>query len=447
MKNNDYKFRGKLYRDVRKAIAESKITFVTGPAKCGKTVCLKQLAADLPNAVYVNFKTDFSSDEEKSEFMKRIVRDMLDGEETVYLLDDVLQMSHADIEIFRIDGPFSETFNIKTRVVFADSNSKVLEFIAHIGFGGFSAFVRESFLSYPQWLEYRETTEVSEKTYLDFLFNIGDFYKSFKGTKEYLQDYINETRSLYDSNIRHIIKDDIDGLDVEMLLNVLYAYLIGINGDIGKFAEMLAVNFGGNDVEEKALQIKIAETLSERRKAFFAMTPYNRKRSMVFLSHLRFITLTFVSEKLTVDPYIASKFLGEQNELYLKPDIFSDMKVTIDYPMFFIDLVEKLIDRPIRKMPAELLGVIVEHHFRGLLIDRGCFVYRDSNGNEIDYVTVSETAIQISVSKKRTIDALPDLYNKILVTRDTEENKNGIECIPYCKFIFEPPYVWDRLNE
>ena len=314
MKNNDYKFRGKLYRDVRKAIAESKITFVTGPAKCGKTVCLKQLAADLPNAVYVNFKTDFSSDEEKSEFMKRIVRDMLDGEETVYLLDDVLQMSHADIEIFRIDGPFSETFNIKTRVVFADSNSKVLEFIAHIGFGGFSAFVRESFLSYPQWLEYRETTEVSEKTYLDFLFNIGDFYKSFKGTKEYLQDYINETRSLYDSNIRHIIKDDIDGLDVEMLLNVLYAYLIGINGDIGKFAEMLAVNFGGNDVEEKALQIKIAETLSERRKAFFAMTPYNRKRSMVFLSHLRFITLTFVSEKLTVDPYIASKFLGEQNE-------------------------------------------------------------------------------------------------------------------------------------
>ena len=280
--NNDHIFRGKLYRDIKTAIEQCKVTFVTGPAKCGKTVCLKQLAADLPNAVYVNIKTDFSSDKDKSEFMKKIVKDMSEGGDKIYLLDDVLKMPHADIEIFRTDAPFSAISNIKTRVVFADSNSKVLEFIAHIGFGGFSAFVRESFLSYPQWLEYRETTEVSEETYLDFLFNVGEFYGSFKGTKEYLQDHLNETRALYNSDIEYIIKDNIENLDVEMLLNVLYAYLIVINSDIERFSEMLAQNFGVDDNDTKDLQIKIAETLSERRRAFFEMSPYDRKRSQVY---------------------------------------------------------------------------------------------------------------------------------------------------------------------
>lgn len=450
MNNNDNIFRGKLYRDVKKAISESSITFVTGPAKCGKTVCLKQLAADLPNAVYVNIKTDFSSDVEKSEFMKKIVKDMLEGGDTVYLLDDVLKMPHADIEIFRIDSPFSQTPNIKTRVVFADSNSKVLEFIAHLGFGGFSAFVRESFLSYPQWLEYRETTDV--ENYPDFLFNVGNFYSSFKGTKEYLRDYLNETRAIYNSDIRNIIKDDIENLDVEMLLNVLYAYLIGINGDIERFSQMLAQNFGGDEIDKKDLQIKISETLSGRRKAFFEMSPYDRKRSMVFLHHLGFITLTFVSEKLFVcgdfsfELKTANHFLREYSELYLKPDIFSNMRLTINHPMFCMDLFEKLIGRPIKKMPIELLCVIVEHHLRGLLSENYGYIYRDSSGNEVSRINLNEEAVEMSFSESgaEKLNLLPESYKKILLTRDISSNENGIERIPYYKYIYDITNLTDK---
>ena len=164
--------------------------------------------------------------------------------------------------------------------------------------------------------------------------------------------------------------------------------------------------------------------------------------------------MAFVSEQLFVcgdfsfELKTANDFLREHSELYLKPDIFLDMRLTINHPMFCFDLFEKLIGRPIKKMPTELLCVIVEHHLRGVLSEDYCFIYRDSTGNEISRVNLTEEAIEMSLSESgaEKLNLLPESYKKILLTRDISSDENGIERIPYYKYIYDVTNFIDRFG-
>ena len=163
---------------------------------------------------------------------------------------------------------------------------------------------------------------------------------------------------------------------------------------------------------------------------------------MQFLSNCGLTTLTYVSDELTVDPYITSKFLKETNELYRKPQIFARLNLTINYPMFHVDLIESVLkEKMVSELLRNLLGSIVECHVRSLLPSNGCFEYRDSSGVEIDYVSVEGNAMEISVSDKRmknvNFDILPDGYKKTLLTKSMTESVNGVERIPYYRFIYD----------
>ena len=172
------------------------------------------------------------------------------------------------------------------------------------------------------------------------------------------------------------------------------------------------------------------------------MSAIDCKTSMQFLSNCGLTTLTYVSDELTVDPYITSKFLKETNELYRKPQIFARLNLTINYPMFHVDLIESVLkEKMVSELPRDLLGSIVECHVRSLLPSNGCFEYRDSSGVEIDYVSVEGNAMEISVSDKRmknvNFDILPDGYKKTLLTKSMTESVNGVERIPYYRFIYD----------
>jgi len=95
----------------------------------------------------------------------------------------------------------------------------------------------------------------------------------------------------------------------------------------------------------------------------------------------------------------------------------------------------------VSELPRNLLGSIVECHVRSLLPSNGCFEYRDSSGVEIDYVSVEGNAMEISVSDKRmknvNFDILPDGYKKTLLTKSMTESVNGVERIPYYRFIYD----------
>lgn len=460
--SNKYDFKRSFYFEAEKSVKSKNITFILGARKCGKTVCMKQLADNLPNAVYADMKADFDTDEQRREFVKQILSDIQSCKNVTYLIDEATYMALPDKEIAKIADAFSNIANKNTRIVFSGSQSNALDFWGHLACGGNAAFIRTGFLSYPEWLAYKGTTEVSEKTYLDFLLNVRDFYDCFENTKEYLQGCLDETVISNRKAVEYIVGNSVDELDAEMLLDVLYASLVNLHNHVkyetfanaNQFAEMLANYFGEelDGIEAEKQQESITEILGGRYKHFKAMSALDCKTAMQFLSNCGLTTLTYVSDELTVDPYIANKFLKETNEWYRKPDFFARFNLTINYPMFYIDLIENVLkDKMVTELPRDLLGSIVECHVRSLLPTNGCFEYRDKKGVEIDYVSIEGRAIEISVSDKKMrdvkMDILPDDYKKILLTKSMTEEVNGVKRIPYYQFIYDNSTGKELLSE
>lgn len=446
--NNKYNFKRSFYYEVEKAINDSSISFILGTRKCGKTVCMHQLEDSLENAVYLDMKSQFDTDEKRRNAVNGILKNIANNDSIVYLIDEATYMATPDKDIAKIAGAFSKYDNQNTKVVFSGSQSKALEFWGHIACGGNAAFIKTSFLSYPEWLAFKGITEVSEKTYEDFLFNIRDFYKDFSNTKEYLQGCLDEMIISNRKSVEYIMGNGMEDLNVEMLLDVMYASLVKLHNHANYqsfsnsklLSDMIAYHFG--DSLSKDEEKRVSEIIGGRYKNFKTMNSYDCKTAMQFLSNCGLITLTYVSDKLTADPYITGKLLKDSSELHTKPQVFSRFNLTIDYPMFYIDLIQNMLkSREISELPKDLLGSIVECHVRSLLPETGSFEYRSDNGTEIDYVSNEGYGIEISVSDKRmravNLNELPDDYKKILLTKDMTEETDGIQRIPYYQFIYD----------
>lgn len=445
--HNEYKFKRSFYYETEKAIKNSSISFILGARKCGKTVCMHQLENSLENAVYIDMKSEFDTDEKRRDIIKGILNNIANNDSIVYLIDEATYMPTPDKSIAKIASAFNEYNNQNTKIVFSGSQSKAIEFWGHIACGGNARFIRTDFLSYPEWLAFKGVTEVSEKTYTDFLFNSREFYKDFSNTKEYLQGCLDETIISNRKSVEYIVGNEVEDLNVEMLLDVMYASLIKLHNHTNYYnfsnpkllSNMIAHYFGDSLSEDE--EQYVTEILGNRYKNFKAMDSYDCKMAMTFLSDCGLTTLTYVSDELTVDPYITAKLLKESSELHTKPQVFSKFNLTIDYPMFYVDLIQSVLkDRDISEFPKELLGSIVECQVRSLLPQTGSFEYRNSAGVEIDYISNSGYAIEISVSNKRTrdtnLDKLPNDYKKILLTKDMTQDTKDIQRIPYYQFIY-----------
>lgn len=452
-----YTFKRSVYYEVENAINEHNITFILGSRKCGKTVCMRQLESAFDNAFYIDMKSEFKTDKERMECVDRILKNIANNDDIIYLIDEATYMALPDKEIARIAGAFSEHENRNTRIVFSGSQSKALETWGHIACGGNASFIRTSFLSYPEWLAYKGITEVSERTYLDFLLNVREFYKDFDGTKEYLQGCLDETVISNRKAIEYVIDNPAEDLTVNMLLDVLYASLVKLHNHTNiqtfsnaKLFETTMEYYFRNITNDEVK--RISEVLGNRYRNFKLMDGYDCKCAMQFLSNCGLTTLTYVSDEMNVDPYIAEKLLKSTNDLYRKPEIFGRFNLTINYPMFYVDLIQNVLkNRKIEELPKELLGSIVECHIRSLLPTSGAFEYH-CNGTEIDYVSASrKQGIEISVSNKRVkdtnLDRLPDDYKKILLTKDITTEADSVQQIPYYRFIFDKSVGKELVDE
>ncbi len=447
--NKKYDFKRSFYYEAEKAIEDNSISFILGARKCGKTVCMRQLKDTLENAVYIDIKAECDTDEKCRDVVNRIMQSIANDEKIVYLIDEVTYLAFPDKSIAKIAGEYSEYDNHNTKIVFSGSQSNALEFWGHIACGGNAAYIRTSFLTYPEWLAYKGITEVSEKTYLDFLFNSGKFNSSFKDIKDYLQGCLDETVVSNNKAAECVMGSGFtEELDVEMLLDVLYASLVKLHNHTNYktfsnpnyLSETISYNFGItlNEEEER----RISKIIGGRYKSFKEMQGYNCKSAMQFLTNCGLTTLTYISDEMKADPYMAAKFLKDANELYLKPQIFSKFNLTIDYPIFCVDLIQNVLkDRQINELPKALLGSVVECHVRSLLPKTGAFEYRSNEGVEIDYISNQGYGMEISISNKRIRDVnlneLPEGYEKILLTKNMTDNVGDIQRIPYYQFIYD----------
>ncbi len=448
-----YKFKRQIFTDTRNAIANHKVFFLLGPKKCGKTICMKQIASEYENAFYIDVKSSFETEADKRNFISRILSDIKEDKNILYLIDESIYLPCPDKDIARIAEAFTDADNCSTRIVFAGNPSKALGQWGHIAFAGNAAFIEGYFLFYPEWLAYKKTTEVSEKTYIDFISHAKEFYRDFDNTKDYLESCLNETIISNNRALEYVIGNDTGDINTEMLMDTLYASMMPLYNhtacrtfqDQKQLAKTIADQFPIKyfGITDEELSKTISDFLCCRYNNFKHMSTEDCKKSLQFLSSCGLITITpLTDDPDSLDPYITEKLLKDSNDLFNKNEIFTKYIITMNYPMFYMDMVQSILSKDISDIiPPALLRNIVECHIRSLMSNTGCFKYCDEDGTEIDYVNISGFALECSLSNNITdtvhFDVIPGLREKILLTKNQTLTANGITGIPYSRFIFE----------
>ncbi len=456
----NYNFKRRFYYDVEDTVKKQNVTFILGPRRCGKTVCMKQLQDtfssnnDFEKVIYIDAKREPIPTFGKNKFIDDIIDAINENKKTLFLIDEATYINNPDWSIMDIQDAFTSCNNTNTKVVFTGSQSKALSSWGHQAFAGDAAYIYADFLSYPEWLAYKNISEPSEENYQQFLKGTREFYKNFNNTREYLTGCLDETvRS--NANANNIIYgNDCSEVTVDKLLDVLYASLVTLHNrtNYSTFVspdyleKSIKHHFAQNiDPENDMPEIhdKIAKHLADRYRSFKSMTSRELKQSLQFLNNCGLITTTYVSDDLDANAYVCQSFLSPYNDNFNKEEVMGKINTCIKYPMFYVDLLQDVMGN---KMPDKLnnalLGSIVECHVRGLLPSKGAIEYRDEQENEIDYVNTSrQSAIEISISNKKLsathLSILPDNYEKIVLSKDITDTKNNIKYIPYYQFIYD----------
>lgn len=461
--NGGYNFKRSLYFDVLKSVQSNKVTFILGARKCGKTVCMKQLASELPEARYYDIKSML--DDDTVDLQDEIINSIDTNEKITYLIDEATYFIFPEKTIAKIANEFSACENRNTRIAFAGSQSIALEAWANRAFAGNASFVYGDFLSYAEWLAYKGVGEVSEKTYNSFILGTREFYSDFVSLDQYLKGCLEETviSNLKTSNI--IFNNDCDRLNEQILKNILYATLIAQQDrpDIAAFFDKDKVfrevrnsfkdafrAIGGEEIRKRADRI-----FENRLAAYSSMDMETFRQGLVFLYRCGLITLTYVSDERENFENIIDVYMDltcSEGRIKTKKELFEKVNISIRYPMFYAEILKEiLLDDMPGEIKGDILGGIVECHVRGILSQENQYEYHNS-GREIDYVNFAKReAIEISVRNKNgkelCFDDLPKSFDKILLTKDQSfTESNGLKRIPYYQFIFEHSEGRDFFN-
>lgn len=294
----------------------------------------------------------------------------------------------------------------------------MLEFWGHIACGGNASFIRTGFLSFSEWLSFKGITDVSERSYADFLHGCKEFCQGFDTTEKYLQDYLDETAELAEKPIEYITDAETESVNVNTILNVLCSSL-----------------------KERINKADISENHTSNLEKSVHISNYDRKNAIRFLSDNKLATLTYITDKPTADPYITQKFLKPSNELYRNPEVFSRLRLTVDYPMFCIDLIKNTIKvANSDKISDDILRIIVTAHIRSLLSFSGVFEYVNSPVSTV-FIGNSGYSVEVLLSDdialSYSFDSVPEDYEKIILTRSREEALNNVRLIPYYRLIYD----------
>ena len=461
-KDISYDFKRKLFYETCDAINSYHVSILSGPRKCGKTVCLKQIENEYENAVYYNIKKQFKSESNSMDFIDQVVTDIQNNKDVLYLIDEATYIFRVDEEFAKIADAFTDNKNTKTRLVLSGSQSNALTQWSDSAFGGFAAYINADFISYPEWLAYMGISEVSEKSYSEFIYGTRTFYNEFSSVKNYLRACLNETVVSNTKPTFTPYNNDCSIFygNVEPLLDILYASLLSLHNKEGYDKFFNKERLYGDlhyyfrnafeEIGKEEIGIRFSEYLLGRYRNYQTLSAYQMQKALQFLVNCGLITMTYVTSNLNTNAYISQDIISDFSDLP-KREIFERFNICIKHPFFYVELIKDILgDKMPQELPRAILGDVVERHIRGLLPTTSCIEYRDEQKREIDYVNFSEeVAIEISVGKKKNKDThlnlLPD-YKKISITREFDNEVNGIVRVPYYRFIAEHSIGYDLLK-
>lgn len=443
-----YTFHRDIYYALCNDLAKTNVIFLLGPRKCGKTVCLKQLARETSNTVYVDFK-GLTYDEGLAQ-LDTIIASIEGNNDVVYLLDEITYAPKPENAICLIADTFADLCDAKTKVVFTGSQSVALERWAHRAFGGRAKLLRTDFLSYPEFLRYKGLCEVSEESYNRFLYEVTDFY-GITSLADYLTGCLEETVISNAKTSNYLYGNDVFLLteDPEVLLDVCYQTLFTLHNHVNaqtfskdnKLYDDILFHFRDvcSQLDNKTIADRIEQSFIGRYSSFCSRSTDIIKQALTFLSQCGLIVITPVAYEWLNVPNVRSDLYRTDSKIAYKEDLFKAYNTCIRYPMFYVQILKDILrDEMPAKLPQAILGSIVECHIRGILPDPG-FEFHDVQDREVDYVSlINNVAIEFSVSRKKKrvhFDIIPENMRKILLTRN-DKSLDVIRRIPYYEFIY-----------
>ena len=445
-----YPFKRDFYEDVVGSIKRNKVTFVLGPRKCGKTVCLMQIKDSHENAEYINLKK-MKNDRDIQDILLKVQKSIENDDNKIYLIDEITYSKNPEVDICIIADLFSEYDTENVRVVFSGSQSLALERWGSIAFCGSAGFIEADFLSYAEWLKYKQIETPSAENYECFLYDSQEFYELYS-IQRYLQGCLDETVISNYNTKSYLYGNDCNLLDADLLLEVCYATMFTLHNHVSKntfakndYLKTDIAHYFGQICEDLNLDERIRTSFIGKYRSFKSRSWQELEQAFVFLNNCGLITLTPVVKSLENIPDMGRDLRiiahGGSSGTDFKDGLFKNFNMCIKYPAFYVAILRDILKEQMPEhLPNGLLGSIAECHVRGLLPERLAAEYHDVDDNEIDYVnTVDKTAVEITVSNK-TIDKvhfelLPEDYRKILLTKDRDDYIQGVRRIPYYEFL------------
>lgn len=448
-------FKRDFYADLLSKTMSNGVTFLFGPRHCGKTFALRQMQQEFENSVYVSAKDLADSEDAMLDLIDDIRKARNQDTGVIYLIDEVTYFYSPETFISKLYEIFNFTDDNSTHAVVTGSQSIALRYWEGKYFCGCCGSIDVDFLSYSEWLRYKDESEPTKNNYLQFVSEVSDFYK-FPSLETYLEGCIHETVNSNYKSYTAIFNNDADGLSVDMLLDIMFCALvnihIGVNYQTFTSSKQLSEQIKHHYREQYSDEIyqRIADVVAQRYINIKHMSSNALHNALVFLYRNGLIGFTWKSTKLEhgyLDADVISNnfptFSRDKNGNFSKytQELFESLGIFIRYPMFYVALLQLILGKEaIKSIPNALLGDIVECHTRGLLPMNHQFTFHEPvNDREIDYVNQTyNIALEISVSDKHGVcfNLLQEDYYNILLTETRWDSNDSFRRIPFYWYIY-----------
>ena len=425
---------------------------LTGPRKCGKTVCFKQLAKKYETAHYYNFKRMKSDDERERIFEEEI----LTATEGIFLLDEITHLFSYMSQLTALDNSVVDNLvnNVRDtrKFIITGSHSYAIQNAAMIALATNATYLQTSFVDFEEWLlwrghiskygqEYKPTT----LDFKDYVCN-SNLFTTIYNNASYIKSCLDET-VICELNLHSAISGvaPSDLISAETVVSILYSFLMKLHNKAS--INTLQDPIGGikgarnsNDVIRK--QVKQSE-LEIRVKEVFEKLNFNKvpikfdaiRTAIIILQQLDLITITIPVD----DPNnkaMVNYSLYDITRVANTRSLLSKCNICVKHPMFYANMIKELVpevgDNYYNVIDQTILGSILECHMKGLLSYKlgsdilFSYEYRvDNIQGEIDLIDFYEqSAYEFTVSSRHTLNhlnRLNDDWNRILISGQEEE--------------------------
>lgn len=296
-----FDFKRDIFYEALANLREYPVVFLYGARNTGKTICLKQLAGELPEAEYYNIKC--MQNLAAYRLRDKIKKCITSNEPRTFLIDNPGYCSQCDGVIYEIAYAFDELdedTRPETRIVFAGGSPRALRYWATKYFGDMAEHIVSDFPSYSEWLKFYGTSDDSENRER-FMFEKSGL-TSFVDFDGFLMGSLAETEAINSNALNYIIGNDCELLDEHILKDILFA--------------ILARGLG-----EELADLKANAVVSRHLNAFSYLAPDTLKQGCVFLCWWGLIDSFDPASARVRPPFICAELLRNAFGEHIPPEI------------------------------------------------------------------------------------------------------------------------------